>query len=34
MKKIIVLVTLVLMLPMAGHAKNGIGLLFGPEGEI
>ena len=34
MKKIILLVSLILMLPMGAHAKNGIGLLFGPEGEI
>ncbi|MGB0648095.1 MAG: hypothetical protein ACPGQS_13010, partial [Bradymonadia bacterium] len=34
MKKIVVLLSVLFMLPMTASAKNGIGLLFGPEGEL
>ena len=34
MKKVVLLFSLMLILPMMANAKNGIGLLFGPEGEI
>ena len=34
MKKIVLLLSVLFMLPMTANAKNGIGLLFGPEGEV